>query len=90
MLFLNIISEEITILIKLKNLEERGIISSNINFNLFKNEIYPTIKEIFKNKNRYIHPYSLFLKFQYLKLFKLNFLEKKLNECLEDEFEFKY
>ncbi|MDP0493472.1 MAG: hypothetical protein Q7K48_04175 [Fusobacterium sp. JB021] len=89
MLFLNIISEEITILMKLKNLEERGIISSNINFNLFKNKIYPTIKEIFKNKNRYMHPYPLFLKFQYLKLFEFNFLEKKLNECLEAEFNFK-
>lgn len=89
MLFLNIISEEISLLIKLKNLEERGLINSMMNFNLFKNEVYPNIKEIFKNKNRYTHPYPLFLKFQYLKNFKIDFLENKLKECLISEFKFK-
>lgn len=89
MLFLNVISEEISILIKLKDLEERGLINGAMNFNLFKNEVYPKLKEIFKNKKNYIHPYSLFLKFQYLKLFNLSFLEKKLKECLKAEFYFK-
>lgn len=89
MLFLNIISEEISLLIKLKDLEERGIISSTMNFNVFKNEVYTGIKEIFKNKNRYTHPYPLFLKFKYLKNFKIDFLEKKLIECLKAEFKFK-
>lgn len=90
LLFLSIISEEITLLLKLKDLEERGIISQSMNYNFFKDDVYPNIKKYFKrNNNAYISQYPLFLKFKYLGNFSTKFLSNKLKDCLDAEFKIK-
>ncbi len=90
MLFLSLLSDEVAVLAKLKNLQKRGVITSHINFNLFKADVYPNIKNLFrKNSYQYINEYPLFLKFKYLDLFPYNFLEKKLLDCLDAEYKVK-
>lgn len=90
LLFLSIISEEITLLLKLKDLEERGIINQSMNYNFFKDNIYPDVKKYFKRSNNtYISQYPLFLKFKYLGNFSTKFLSNKLKDCLDAEFKIK-
>lgn len=90
MLFLNIFTEELTVLMKLKNLQKRGIIFSNISYNQFKADIYPNIKNLFKKDSfKFISEYPLFLKFKYLDNFNYDFFQGKLLKCLEAEYNFK-
>lgn len=90
MLFLTILVEEITILAKLKNLQKRGIIFTNISYNQFKSDVYPNIKNLFKKDNyRFIAEYPLFLKFKYLNDFSYDFFDDKLLRCLDAEYNFK-
>lgn len=90
MLFLNIFVEELTILMKLKNLQKRGIIFANISYNQFKADIYPNIKNLFKRDSfKFISEYPLFLKFKYLDSFSYDFFQEKLLKCLDAEYNFK-
>lgn len=90
MLFLNILSEEMTTLFKLKDLAQRGIISSNMSYNTFKGNVYPTVKNSFKKDGfRFTAEYPLFLKFKYLDLYPLNFYKKKMKDTLEIEYKIK-
>ncbi|WP_300360747.1 hypothetical protein [Fusobacterium sp.] len=90
MLFLSIFVEEISILAKLKNLQKRGIIFSNVSYNQFKADVYPNIKNLFKKDNfRFIAEYPLFLKLKYLDNFSYDFFNDKLLRCLDAEYNFK-
>lgn len=90
MLFLNILGEELTTLLKLKDLAQRGIIHTNISYNKFKGEIYPAVKNNFKKDGfKFTAEYPLFLKFKYLDLYPLNFYKKKMKDTLVVEYKIK-
>lgn len=90
MLFLNILGEELTTLLKLKDLDQRGIIHTNISYNKFKGEIYPAVKNNFKKDGfKFTAEYPLFLKFKYLDLYPLNFYKKKMKDTLVVEYKIK-
>lgn len=96
-LFISILAEELSTLYKLKNFEKRGIISSSVSYSNFKEKIYPKIKEYFINDRfysvktdiRYTNPYVLFLKLRFLNLYSMEFLEKKMKDLLQIEYDFK-
>ena len=90
MLFLNILGEELTILLKLKDLSQRGIIKKGMSYNTFKADIYPSIKKDFKiNSFRFTAEYPLFLKFKYLDLYSMDFYKKKMKDTLIIEYKIK-
>ena len=90
MLFLNILSEELTTLLKLKDLSIRGIIATNMSYNKFKADIYPEIKKNFRINNfKFSTEYPLFLKFKYLDLYSIDFYKKKMKDTLFIEYKIK-
>lgn len=90
MLFLNILGEELTTLLKLKDLSQRGIIKKGMSYNTFKADIYPSIKKDFKiNSFRFTAEYPLFLKFKYLDLYSMDFYKKKMKDTLVIEYKIK-
>ncbi|WP_319370304.1 hypothetical protein [uncultured Ilyobacter sp.] len=91
MSFIYIFSNELDILLKLKMLQEKGVLSYNTSYNLFKDRVYDGVKQYFlKGDGRgSIHAYQLFLKFSLLNNYTDKFLLEKLNEILEIEYKFK-
>ncbi|WP_300356654.1 hypothetical protein [Fusobacterium sp.] len=90
MLFLNILSEELSTLFKLKDLSLRGIIGPSVSYNKFKADIYPNIKNNFKINNfKSTAEYPLFLKFKYLDLYSIDFYKKKMKDTLIVEYKIK-
>jgi DNA polymerase-3 subunit delta len=90
LLFLYSIYDELTLLLKIKALEKRGIIDKRTTYNHFKGAIYDGVKEFFRRENgRYISEYPIFLKFKLMEKFDLEFLKKRMEEVVETEFEIK-
>ena len=90
MLFLNILGEELTTLLKLKDLLQRGIISTGMSYNKFKADIYPNIKNHFRiNSFKISAEYPLFLKFKYLDLYSAEFYKRKMKDTLVIEYKIK-
>lgn len=91
MSFIYILSNELDILLKLKMLQAKGLLSYNTSYNLFKDRVYEGVKKYFlKGDGRgSIHAYQLFLKFNLLSNYTEKFLIKKLNNLLEIEYKFK-
>jgi DNA polymerase-3 subunit delta len=91
MSFIYIFSNELDILLKLKMLQKKGVISHNTSYNLFKDRVYEGVKKYFlKGDGRgSTHAYQLFLKFNILNSYSEKFLMEKLNDILEIEYKFK-
>ena len=90
MLFLNILGEELTTLLKLKDLFQRGIIKKGMSYNSFKIDIYPAIKNNFRiNSYKFSAEYPLFLKFKYLDLYSIDFYKRKMKDTLIIEYKIK-
>ncbi len=91
MSFIYIFSNELDILLKLKMLQKKGVISHNTSYNLFKDRVYEGVKKYFlKGDGRgSTHAYQLFLKFNILNSYSEKFLIEKLNDILEIEYKFK-
>ncbi len=89
--FIYIFSNELDILLKLKMLQKKGVISHNTSYNLFKDRVYEGVKKYFlKGDGRgSTHAYQLFLKFSILNSYSEKFLMEKLNDILEIEYKFK-
>jgi DNA polymerase-3 subunit delta len=91
MSFIYTISNELDILLKLKMLQAKGVLSYNTSYNLFKDRVYDGVKKYFlKGDGRSsIHAYQLFLKFSLLSDYSEKFLMEKLSSLLEIEYKFK-
>lgn len=80
LLFIYLLSEELILLLKLKNLIDIGKINCNISYNNFKDKTYEEIKIYFKTNRGYMKEYPIFLKLnlasQYSKNFLMNTIEK--------------
>lgn len=86
MLFLYLISEELTFALKLVGLKKSGELRENISYNDFKGNMYEKIKKYFKNSRGYMREYPIFLKLKYMSLFNEQFLLKKIENSLKVEF----
>lgn len=86
MLFLYLISEELTFALKLVGLKKSGELRENISYNDFKGNMYEKIKKYFKNSRGYVREYPIFLKLKYMSLFNEQFLLKKIEDFLKVEF----
>ncbi|MGL5279878.1 MAG: hypothetical protein ACRC8M_12515 [Cetobacterium sp.] len=86
MLFLYLISEELSLALKLVGLKKSGELRENISYNDFKGNIYEKLKKYFKNNRGYTKEYPIFLKLKYMSLFSEEFLLKKIQKLLKIEF----
>lgn len=86
MLFLYLISEELSLALKLVGLNKSGDLKENISYNDFKGNVYEKIKKYFKNNRGYLREYPIFLKLKYISLFDEQFLLKKIEALLKIEF----
>lgn len=90
MLFLNILAEELSTMLKLKDLLKRDIITTGMSYNKFKADVFPKIKDNFRiNSFRISAEYPLFLKFKYLDLYSSDFYKKKMKDTLIVEYKIK-
>ena len=90
LLFLYSIYDELTLLLKIKALEKRGVIDKRTTYNHFKGAIYESVKEFFRRDNgRYISEYPIFLKFKLMEKFSLEFLKERMEEVVRTEFQIK-
>ncbi|MGL5088357.1 MAG: hypothetical protein ACRC6Z_02725 [Cetobacterium sp.] len=82
MLFIYLITEELSLALKLVALNKLGAIKENISYNEFKASSYEKIKKNFKTNRGYLREYPIFLKLKYISLFNedylLNMIEKLL------------
>ncbi|WP_407537217.1 hypothetical protein [Cetobacterium somerae] len=86
MLFLYLISEELSLALKLVGLKKSGDLRESISYNDFKGNTYEKLKKYFKNNRGYIREYPIFLKLKYMSLFNEQFLLKKIEKLLKVEF----
>lgn len=86
MQFLYIIAKELTTILKMKILEKEGKLSikDGLNYNKFKDSVYPSIKDFVP-----LHQYVLFKKIPLLSTMKFEKLKEKLNKILEIEVKIK-
>ncbi len=93
MLILYTIAKELQFIYKLTLIKEKGNISNRWNYNKFKEVDYPKIKEYFTvqrgNKDVPVHEYVLFKKLDKIDMFEVEFIEKKIKENLEREYDIK-
>ena len=89
MLFLYLLSEEITIALKLNSLKNIGELRESISYNNFKGNTYENIKNFFKNSRGYMKEYPIFLKLKYIGMYDEKFLIKKIDEILKIEYAIK-
>ncbi len=86
--FLNVLTNELTTLLKLNILKEEKKITFTRNYNTFKEE-FEKNKELFQTKKGFSHPYAIFKKLPLTERFNSNILEKYLDKILEIEGKFK-
>lgn len=89
LLFIYILSEELTTLLKIKNLIEMGKFNSNISYNNFKDKVYAEIKSYFKTNRGYMREYPIFLKINLATQYSKKFLIETLENLVKLEYNIK-
>lgn len=86
MLFLYLISEELSLALKLVSLMKNGDLKENISYNEFKINYYEKIKKFFKTNRGLMREYPIFLKLNYISLFDEQFLLEGIENILKIEY----
>ncbi|MGL4947424.1 MAG: hypothetical protein ACRC0R_07385 [Cetobacterium sp.] len=85
MLFVYLVTEELSLALKLVGLSELGEIKEKVSYNEFKASNYEGIKKNFKTSRGYMREYPIFLKLKYIYLFNEKYLLKMITELLNVE-----